>query len=350
MKSIFKYMAILAAGIGLAACSPEEFEGASGNVPQASDYADNFTVTVDQSTNNATFEFTSAPGVTPVWIIDGTTYSTEYSFTRFYRKAGTYSVECKVRNADGISDGSITKEFIIEKTQMNGFGGFDPDSDFNLFKGVTFSEPSFYYAPGWAQVANPSYTYIDGTYSLTLPTATSERWQAQMLINTGVAITSGASYDFSVIMTSTTAHSGVKVKICQADDDNLILMDQDFSLEANEPKALWASGLEGVDLSNVKVVFDFGGNADNTDIIIESFVLKDHANDDGTVVPDEPEQPEPTWSDVDSPDNLWSTANYTTTFYYAPGWTQIADPTYSQDGTTHSLTFAEATADCWRKL
>lgn len=348
MKSIFKYMAILAAGIGLAACSPEEFEGASGNVPQASDYADNFTVTVDQSTNNATFEFTSAPGVTPVWIIDGTTYSTEYSFTRFYRKAGTYSVECKVRNADGISDGSITKEFIIEKTQMNGFGGFDPESDFNLFKGVTFDEPSFYYAPGWAQVANPSYTYIDGTYSLTLPTATSERWQAQMLINTGVAITSGASYDFSVIMTSTTAHSGVKVKICQADDDNLILMDQDFPLEANEPKALWASGLEGVDLSNVKVVFDFGGNADNTDIIIESFVLKDHANDDGTVVPDEPEQPEPTWSDVDSPDNLWSTANYTTTFYYAPGWTQIADPTYSQDGTTHSLTFAEATAEKWQ--
>ena len=96
MKSIFKYMAILAAGIGLAACSPEEFEGASGNVPQASDYADNFTVTVDQSTNNATFEFISAPGVTPVWIIDGA-YSTAYSFTRFYRKAGTYSVECKLR-------------------------------------------------------------------------------------------------------------------------------------------------------------------------------------------------------------------------------------------------------------
>ena len=347
MKSIFKYMAILAAGIGLAACSPEEFEGASGNVPQASDYADNFTVTVDQSTNNATFEFISAPGVTPVWIIDGA-YSTAYSFTRFYRKAGTYSVECKVRNADGISDGSITKEFIIEKTQMNGFGGFDPESDFNLFKGVTFGEPSFYYAPGWAQIANPSYTYIDGTYTLSLPTATTERWQAQMLVETGVAITADKTYDFSVIMTSTTAHNAVKVKICQADDDNLILMDQDFSLEANEPKALWASELEGVDLSNVKVVFDFGGNADNTDIIIESFVLKDHANDDGTEIPDAPEQPEPTWSDVDSPDNLWSTANYATSFYYAPGWAQIADPTYSLDGTAHTLTFAEATGEKWQ--
>ena len=95
MKSIFKYMAILAAGIGLAACSPEEYEGASGNVPQASDYADNFTITVDQSTNTATFEFISAPGVTPVWVINGA-YSTENSFTRFYRKAGTYSVEWRV--------------------------------------------------------------------------------------------------------------------------------------------------------------------------------------------------------------------------------------------------------------
>ena len=103
-----------------------------------------------------------------------------------------------------------------------------------------------------------------------------------------------------------------------------------------------------MDLSNVKVVFDFGGNADNTDIIIESFVLKDHANDDGTEIPDAPEQPEPTWSDVDSPDNLWSTANYATSFYYAPGWAQIADPTYSLDGTAHTLTFAEATGEKWQ--
>ncbi len=48
----------------MTACSPEDFTGANGDIPQASDYADNFKVTVDQSTNYANFEFTSAPGIT----------------------------------------------------------------------------------------------------------------------------------------------------------------------------------------------------------------------------------------------------------------------------------------------
>ena len=34
-----------------------------------------------------------------------------------------------------------------------------------------------------------------------------------------------------------------------------------------------------------EIVFDFGGNAADDEIMIESLVLKDHANDDGTVVP-----------------------------------------------------------------
>lgn len=52
MKNIFKYMAgVLIASFAMTACSPEDFTGANGDIPQASDYADNFKVTVDQSTN-----------------------------------------------------------------------------------------------------------------------------------------------------------------------------------------------------------------------------------------------------------------------------------------------------------
>ena len=51
-----------------------------------------------------------------------------------YKRQGSYTVECKVKNANGISDGSITKTFEIEKTIMNGFGGFVEDSEFNMFK------------------------------------------------------------------------------------------------------------------------------------------------------------------------------------------------------------------------
>ena len=77
---------VLIASFAMTACSPEDFTGANGDIPQASDYADNFKVTVDQSTNYANFEFTSAPGITPVWIIDGATYSSAFSLSKYYRK------------------------------------------------------------------------------------------------------------------------------------------------------------------------------------------------------------------------------------------------------------------------
>ena len=106
MKNIFKYIAgVLVAGFAMTSCSPEDFTGANGNIPQASDYTDNFKVTVDQTTNYANFEFTSAPGVSPIWIIDGA-YQASYGFSKYYRKKGSYTVECKVKNANGISDGS----------------------------------------------------------------------------------------------------------------------------------------------------------------------------------------------------------------------------------------------------
>lgn len=347
MKNIFKYMAgVLVAGFAMTACSPEEFSGTDGNIPQASDYAESFKITVNPETNYASFEFVSTPGITPVWIMDGPTYSSAYSFSKYYRKKGTYTVECKVKNANGISDGSIMKTFVVEKTKMNGFGGFAEDSDYNLFKGVTFTEPTFYYAPGWAQIDNPVWSYTKGAYNVTLPAATNERWQAQMMMNTGVTISAGKFYDFSIIMTSNVAHRGVKVKICQADTDTPILMDKDFSLEAGEPVCLWGANLEGVDMSNVKVVFDFGGNAANTEISIESFVLKDHANDDGTVIPD---APEPTWVAVDSENNIWNSATFTNSFYYADeNWGARPNPEMTIDGRTYTLSFPLATALQWQ--
>ena len=87
MKNVFKYItAIVVAGFAMTACSPEEFSGADGNIPQASEFADNFKITVDPATNYANFEFVSAPGVSPVWILDGATYSSSYSFSKYYRK------------------------------------------------------------------------------------------------------------------------------------------------------------------------------------------------------------------------------------------------------------------------
>ncbi len=374
MKNIFKYIAgVLVASFAMTACSPEEFTGANGNIPQASDYADNFKVTVDQTTNYANFEFTSAPGVTPVWIIDGVSYSSAFNFSKYYRKKGSYTVECKVKNANGFSDGAVAKTFIVEKTKMNGFSGFVEDSNYNLFKGLELPNnpgnndnpahnPAFWYAPGWNMIAAPQCVLSKGTYTITLPTATTEQWQAQMAINTGLVIPADKHYDFSVIMTSTTAHNNVKVKICKADDDNVILMDKNFALEAGEPKALYGSDLEIyttdakehpiTDFSNTKIVFDFGGNVANTEISIESFVLKDHANDDGTEIPKEVATP----FDYNDAGNIWkavdeSQAFTDETFWGDDSWAPIdCNPEITHEGNKHTIVVPVETsaAEIWR--
>ena len=351
MKNIFRYIAgTLFSGLVMTACSPEEFEGADGNIPQVSDFADNFVVTVDQTTNYANFEFKSAIGVSPVWIIDGESYSASYSFSKYYRKKGDYTVECKVKNANGMSDGVITKTFTIEKTKMNGFGGFVEDSDFNMFKGVTFNVASFWYAPGWAQIADPKYTYQNGAFVVALPEATTDQWQAQMHVelDKAIALPVDKTYDFSVIITSTTAHPGVTVKVQQKGDDNTFINMQRVALDANEPKCIWFSNVPGVDITDLKFALDFGGNAANTEITIESFVLKDHANDDGTEIP-EVQEPEPSWVKVDSEDNLWNGATFTNTFFYAnPDWSVRPDPDLVVDGNAYTLTFPDATEAQWQ--
>ena len=136
MKKIFRNMAYaLLGGLMLSACSAEEFSGANGELPNVADFADNFKIDVDQETNTANFTFDSKAGITPVWVIDGA-YSSAFNLSKYYRKKGTYNVECFVKNRNGISKESVQKQFSVEKTKMNGFGGFVEDSEFNMFKGL----------------------------------------------------------------------------------------------------------------------------------------------------------------------------------------------------------------------
>lgn len=98
------------------------------------------------------------------------------SFSRYYRKAGEYSVEVKVGNGNGVSKGTITKTFTVDKTKMTGFAGFVYDSEFNLWLKSEHKINSFWYAPGWNQIADPSCSFSTDMISLTLPEATTDQW------------------------------------------------------------------------------------------------------------------------------------------------------------------------------
>lgn len=358
MKKYIKTIALslLAAGgaAALVSCTEDKvYEVNINAVPQAADYADCVKITVDQETNYANFEFTGK-GVYPVWIIDGKSYSTDFAFSRYYRKAGDYSVEVKIGNANGVSTGTIAKSFTVDKTKMNGFAGFDYESPYNLVKaeGTDIHLNSFWYAPGWAQIADPAYTYDGDAWTVTLPEATTDQWQAQMHIGSNICLEEGKSYDGSFIFTSTMDIKNVTLKIHpDGDDDDAhsFFCNQKINLTAGEPVTYWFSNLPAVvPMNNLVFTLDFGGNPAGIEVTIENFVLKDHANDDGTVLPELPATPEPDWAAPDSPENLWSGANITPSFYYAPGWAQIADPALTFDGKDFTVEFPAATFEQWQ--
>lgn len=354
MKKIYNYVGgmLLMATMALTqtACSPLDFASPDeAGIPLASDYESGVRVEVDQDTNNVYFYFDALPGVTPVWIIDGKNYSSSFSISKYYRKAGDYSIEIKIANANGVSDGTITKTFHINKTKMTGFGGYEYENPFNMWLTATVSTPTFWYAPGWNQIADPSCSLADGGYALTLPAATTDTWQAQMLVPTDISTSADKNYDFSVILTSSTAHPHVMVKLVDSTDDEVFYCAETVALVANEPLCFWKSDMPGLDIANLKLVLDFGGNADNTEISVENIVFKDHANEDGTVLPELPKDPEPVWSAVDSGENLWHGATFTNGFFYANAdWSARPNPEMVIDGATYSISFPDATAAQWQ--
>ena len=144
-----------------------------------------------------------------------------------------------------------------------------------------------------------------------------------------ISLSADKNYDFSVILTSNTDHNGVTIKVTDAADDNNFLFMEKATLKAGEPVCFWKSNVKGINASQIKIVFDFGGNADNTTINVESIVLKDHANDDGTKLPEVVE--DPTVYTYDSPNNIWKQIDDNfdesmMTFYYVNGDSWAANP------------------------
>ncbi|MDE6113490.1 MAG: hypothetical protein K2G49_00330 [Muribaculum sp.] len=247
-----------------------------------------------------------------------------------------------------IDNGSIAWHYILGLEGEAPFTGFKYDSEFNMWRNANVTVGGFYYAPGWAQIADPAYEVTTNGYTLTLPAATSDQWQAQMPLITDISANSATNYDFSVVLNSSTDHPGVTVKLTQDGDDGNFLFEERVALKAYEDFVFYKSDLPGIDAPTLKLVLDFGGNAENTEISISNIVLKNHADDDGTVLPAEkPEEPEAPVTWVDEA-NLWTAATYTTEFFYAPGWAQIADPGFEENGKDFTVTLPEATSDQWQ--
>lgn len=287
--------------------------------------------------------------------------------TKFYVQSMNASAMTLVwYTPTGNGGGPIAWQFILtSKAGAVKFTGFNYSADSNLWKPADEEDGisvSYYYAPGWSQIADPEMVHTGSEYAWNFPSATTDRWQAQvfMVPATNISLSADKNYDFSCIL-NLSCDATVKVKLHRFDengsdaDNAAAVVDADVPLKAGEETVFFLTDLAGVDAGNIRLVLDFGGCPDNTDASISHIVVKDHAIDDGTVLPDEePEEPVtgPEEYDYNNAANMWKAADVeggvTLGYYYAPGWAQIADPVLSHKGSEYSWTLPEATSDRWQ--
>lgn len=243
----------------------------------------------------------------------------------------------------------ISWRFILTSTaEQKGFNGFDANSDFNMFKGAEYNF-EYYYAPGWAQIDDPVCVEGENSLTYTFPSATTDQWQAQVKMYTGLSTSASSNYDFSVLLTPNKDIKGATVKLTQSDNDDVYYFADRVDLTANTTYIFWKSDMAGIDIPALKLVFDFGGCPENFEVEIANIVLKDHANDDGTVLPD-PDAPDPVVFDWDynSDANLWKAVDAGEvafeTWFSPTDWSGYPNqPSPERDGDVYTIVTLDST-------
>lgn len=292
-------------------------------------------------------------------VLPANTYWPYYANVEFIANPRFKVLNIDTKSAElTIDNGSIAWHFVITSGAAEvKFNGFNYNHEANIWKPMDAEGAhsySFYYAPGWNQIADPEVSCTGGKYTFSLPSATSDQWQAQCFIIPAqdLPLEAAKNYDFSCILNSSTDIKKVTLKLTDSANDGNFLFTENVSLTAYEDYVFYLSDLPGIDAAAVKMVFDFGGNPDNTEVSVSNIVLKDHAVDDGTVLPTVPGEPVegPEEYKYDSDANLWKAADaaHSYSFYYAPSWTQLPDPEVSNNGSEYLLKLPSATFAQWQ--
>ena len=325
-------------------------------------HSEDYQVAVAQTTAEYSFSvegdyvYLSLPAGTPFPYIPNNDFVSDPRF--IVQKVSAKELVLVWYTATGNGGGPIAWQFILtsEAGEVK-FKGFNYNADSNLWKAADAAHTvGFWYAPGWAQIADPDMTQNGAEYTLTLPEATSDQWQAQFSITPTepLVLTADKSYDFSVIVNTDTELPGMTLKLTDVGDDGNFLFVERVKFPAGET-VYYLTDLAGIDAPNgVKMVFDFGGNAANTEVSLANIVVKDHAIDDGTVLPEEGGDDTPQGDvapfDYDADTNLWKPADAAHTYsqYYAPDWSQLDSPEVTNNGNVYSFSCPSATTAQWQ--
>ena len=261
-----------------------------------------------------------------------------------------------------IDNGGIAWHYILQPEGADAgdkpFEGFKYDSEFNLWRTADVKLASTWFADGgWGELSpQPDVEISNERIFLHTPAGMgNDQWQGQVHINTGIAIEASKTYDFSMKLTAPVDCSITVKPHPEGDDDTyFVAAKQNFDAGGSY---YYFSDVPGFDTNNLVLTLDFAGYPD-TDFEITKVVLKDHANDDGTILPGEGggDVDDPAgsvdWVDVDSPANLWNGAEITeiTSWTSPSDWSgSTPEPEITQEGNKFTIQYSEAPGgDQWQ--
>lgn len=165
----------------------------------------------------------------------------------------------------------------------------DPASEANLWKSAAVNVSFWFANDGWGQIADPAWTAGDNEYKLTVPEGIgSSQWQGQVVFNhTGITLDPAKKYDFQVTFLSSEDHPHVTIKPCyqhpteldgngNPQDVNPLIEESSVKLLSDEEYVYTKVGLQGTDIPDLKLVFDFGGAVAGSEIVIKGITIQEH--------------------------------------------------------------------------
>ncbi len=190
-----------------------------------------------------------------------------------------------IHTVDGAEAGYYTFTFVdnggvldmsVNKAKFGDTTIYDPKAPQNMWLSMNIREMFYYYAPGWAQIANPELESNGNNYTVTLPEATSDQWQAQMAFKTDMSSSSDKTYDFYLVISSTEDHPGVTIKLVKEGDDGVFYFADRHPLTAYDEFVYKMPNMAGIDMESINLFFDFGGCAAGTKVTIKDILFQEH--------------------------------------------------------------------------
>ncbi len=156
---------------------------------------------------------------------------------------------------------------------------FDPAWEGNMWLSMNILSMSYYYAPGWAQIADPTVETNGNSYKVSLAEATTDQWQAQVAFHTDMTSSADKTYDFHCVLNSNQDHPGVTIKLVLSgggDNDNIFYFADRHVLKADTDYVYKMADMPGIDMDKISLFFDFGGNAAGTEVTIKDVLFQEH--------------------------------------------------------------------------